>query len=111
MGVVESDVLANLPALRNDSAIARLEAARTARAEAETIQQSKMIADVAGAAKVYARHRALGKEAIVLAQSVEVEAFRKLGEQLKATELNTGERGQFTRPSRRRCGRAIPRSC
>lgn len=85
-----------LPALRNDTVIARLEAARSALAEADTIQKTKLIADVAGMAKVYARRRELGKEAIALAQSVEIEAFRKLGEQLKETDRNEGGRPEKT---------------
>lgn len=77
--------MSNLPALRNDTVIVRLEAARTALAEAKTIQQSKSIADVAAAAEIYARRQKLGEEAIDFAHSVKIEALRKLGEILKQT--------------------------
>lgn len=75
----------NLPALRNDTVIVRLEAARAALAEAKTIQQSKAIADVAAAAEIYARRQKLGEEAIDYAHAVKIEALRKLGALLKET--------------------------
>lgn len=74
-----------LPALRNDTVIVRLEAARLALSEAKTIQQSKDIADVAAAAEIYARRQKLGEEAIDFAHAVKIEALRKLGEILKGT--------------------------
>ncbi len=74
-----------LPALRNDTVIVRLEAARAALAEAKTIQQSKAIADVAAAAEIYARRQKLGEEAVDFAHSVKIEALRLLGEILKDT--------------------------
>lgn len=80
-----SQSTAQLPALRNDTVIARLEAARTALAEAKTIQQSKAVADVAAAAEIYARRQKLGEEAIDFAHAVKIEALRKLGEILKET--------------------------
>lgn len=80
-----------LPALRNDSVIVRLEAARTALSEAKTIQQSKAIADVAAAAEIYARRQKLGEEAIDFAHAVKIEALRKLGELLK----NGKDRGEI----------------
>lgn len=83
----------NLPALRNDTVIVRLEAARTALAEAKTIQQSKAIADVAAAAEIYARRQKLGEEAIDFAHAIKIEALRKLGEMLKDTPKNAGSRG------------------
>jgi hypothetical protein len=83
---------AALPALRNDTVIARLEAARTALSEAKTIQQSKSIADVAAAAEIYARRQKLGEEAIDFAHAVKIEALRKLGEILKETPKNEGRR-------------------
>lgn len=74
-----------LPAIRNDTVIVRLEAARTALSEAKTIQQSKSIADVAAAAEIYARRQKLGEEAIDFAHAVKIEALRKLGELLAET--------------------------
>lgn len=84
-----------LPALRNDTVILRLEAARNALAEADTIQKTKTIVDVAAAALVWAKRHQLGKEAVAYAQSVEIEAFRKMGQQLRETPKATGTRGQL----------------
>lgn len=75
----------NLPALLDDPVIAKLGAARMALAEAQTIQQSKSIADVAAAAEIYARRQQLGQEAIDFAHSVKIEALRQVGEMLKET--------------------------
>lgn len=75
----------SLPAIRNDTVIVRLEAARTALSEAKTIQQSKGIADVAAAAEIYARRQKLGQEAIDFAYAVKIEALRKVGELLEDT--------------------------
>lgn len=81
-----------LPALRNDTVIVRLEAARAALSEAKTIQQSKAIADVAAAAEIYARRQKLGEEAIDFAHSVKIEALRLLGEILKDTPKSEGRK-------------------
>lgn len=75
----------NLPALQRDTVIIRLEAARTALAEAKSIQQTKAIADVAAAAEIYAKRQKLGEEAIDYAHAVKIEALRRLGELLKDT--------------------------
>lgn len=84
-----------LPALRNDTVIVRLEAARTALSEAKTIQQSKTIADVAAAAEIYARRQKLGEEAIDFAHSVKIEALRLLGQIMAKTPKNSGSKGQL----------------
>lgn len=83
----------NLPALRNDTVIVRLEAARTALAEAKTIQQTKAISDVAAAAEIYARRQKLGEEAIDFAHAVKIEALRKLGEFLRDAPKAEGRAG------------------
>lgn len=53
--------------------------------QAKTIQGVKQIADMAAAAKVYARQQQLGQESIAFAHAVQMEAMRRLGEILKLT--------------------------
>lgn len=81
---------------QQDAVIAKLDTARTALAEAKTIQDVKKISDIAGAAEVYARQQQLGDEAIGYAHAIKIEAMRRLGEMLKVGQA-TGEvakRGQ-----------------
>lgn len=66
-----------------DGVIVKLDLARAALAEAKTIQETKKILDVAGAAEIYARRQQLGEEAIGYAHSIKIEALRLLGEMLK----------------------------
>lgn len=68
-----------------DGVIVKLDLARAALAEAKTIQETKKIVDVAGAAEIYARRQQLGDEAIGYAHSIKIEALRLLGEMLKNT--------------------------
>lgn len=81
---------AQLPALRNDPVISRLESARTMLAEANTVQMSKAIVDIAAAAEIYARRQQLGQEAIDFAHAIKIEALRKVGGLLKETPRNEG---------------------
>lgn len=81
-----------LPALRNDTVIARLETAYAALAEAD-IPTAKAIADVADAAEIYAGRRKLGEQVEQQAHAIKIEALRKLGELLKGTPKNAGARG------------------
>lgn len=91
----------SLPAVRNDTVIVRLEAARTALAEAKTIQQTKAIADVAAAAEIYAARQKLGEEAVDYAHAVKIDALRKLGELLKdAPKAKARFDGTSKEPSR-----------
>jgi DNA modification methylase len=76
-----------------DAVLAKLETARTALAEAKTIQETKNILDVAVAAETYAKRQKLGEEAVQYATSIKVEALRQLGNMLKETPLNSGARG------------------
>lgn len=76
----------------NDLVLAKLGTARTALAEAKTIQETKHILDVATAAEIYAKRQQLGEEAILYATSIKVEALRQLGNMLKETPRNTGTR-------------------
>jgi len=82
IAIVEADAVA--------VSIAR---ARAALAEAKTLQETKHVLDTAAAAEIYARRQKLGEEAQKLAYGIKVEALRKLGEMLAATERNTGARG------------------
>ena len=79
--------------IQSDSVIIKLMQAGTALAEANTIQQTKKIVDVAAAAEIYAKRQQLGEEAIGVANTIKIEALRKLGEMLKATPKNTGAKG------------------
>ena len=86
---------------KTDSVVAKLDIARTALAEAKTIQETKVILDTAAAAEIYARRQKLGDEAIFYATSIKVEALKRLGNMLKETDRNKGEAGQFTGSAKR----------
>jgi N6-adenosine-specific RNA methylase IME4 len=73
-----------------DSVIAKLDIARQALVEADTIQKTKVIMDIAIAAEIYAKRQKLGEESIRYATAVKVEALRQLGNMLKETERATG---------------------
>jgi N6-adenosine-specific RNA methylase IME4 len=88
-------VTRELAIVRRDPVLARLDIARSALAKAQTIQAVKQIADLATAAKVYARQQKLGQESIGFANAVKVEALRRLGEILKQTERNKGGAGRL----------------
>lgn len=77
--------------MTNDLVLAKLETARTALAEAKTIQETKNILDVAVAAETYAKRQKLGEEAVQYATSIKVEALRQLGTMLKETPRQTAE--------------------
>jgi len=68
-----------------DAVVAKLDKARTALAEAKTIQDVKKISDIANAAEIYAKQQQLGDEAIGYAHAIKIEAMRRLGEMLKET--------------------------
>lgn len=78
-----------------DSVIAKLDIARSALAEAKTIQETKKILDIAVAAEIYAKRQELGEEAIKYATFIKVEALAQLGRMLKETERATGVKGQL----------------
>ena len=79
--------------LPEDGVVAQLDIARTALAEAKTIQETKKILDVASAAEIYAKRQQLGEEAIHYATSIKVEALAQLGRMLKETPRNKGAAG------------------
>ncbi len=73
-----------------DVVIVKLDAARLALSEAKTIQATKKIMDVAGAAEIYAKRQQLGEAAIGYAHAVKIEALAQLGDMLKGMEKNVG---------------------
>lgn len=78
--------------MQTDIVVQKLDAARTALAEAKTIQETKRILDVAAAAEILARRQKLGEEAILYATAIKVEALAQLGRMLKGTPRNKGVR-------------------
>ena len=81
----------NLAVVEADAVIISMTRASLALVEAQTIQQTKKILDVAAAAEIYARRQKLGEQAEDMAASIKVEALRKLGEMLQATPRAKGE--------------------
>lgn len=77
------------PIVQHDPVILKLIQAGTALAEASTIQQTKLILDVAAAAEIYAKRQQLSEENIGRAHSLKIDALRKLGELLKETPKAT----------------------
>jgi len=78
-----------------DSVIERLSKASEMLVEAKSIQEVKKIMDVAAAAKIYAKRQQLGQEAIGYANSIKIEAMRRLGEIWAESPKNQGVRGTF----------------
>jgi len=79
-----------MDSIKTDSVVAQLDIARTALAEAKTIQETKKILDIASAAEIYAKRQQLGEEAIQYATAIKVEALAQLGRLLKETPRNKG---------------------
>jgi hypothetical protein len=77
-----------------DFVIARVEPACRMLAEARDAPQAKHVADVARLAKVWARRKKLGWEAVRCARAVEVDALRLMGRYLKAGPKNRGNAGK-----------------
>lgn len=67
-------------------------------AEADTIQKTKELKDLALTAADWAKRKGLGEEAIHYARSYALEAERKMGQLLAETERNPGTRGQLIGP-------------
>ena len=76
-----------------DSVVMKLDIARTALAEAKTIQETKSVLDIAVAIEVYAKRQKLGEEAVQYATSIKVEALAQLGRMLRETPRNVGAKG------------------
>lgn len=86
---MKTDLVIRRPA--KDGVIAQLDKARTALAQARTIQQTKQIADAARAAKIYAQRQHMGDDLIGYAHAVQIEALAKLGGMLMETPKNEGK--------------------
>jgi hypothetical protein len=76
---------------KNESALAKLDRARQALAEARTLADVKKIRDIAEAARVYAKAAHMGREAQNYAGEVKLLAERKAGDLLG--QLNRGKTG------------------
>lgn len=76
--------------VRDDSVIANLVKARTALAEAKTIQETKKIVDVAAAAELFAKRQQLSQENIDFAHSIKIEALEQLGRMLRDSPRASG---------------------
>jgi N6-adenosine-specific RNA methylase IME4 len=75
---------------RTDLIIARIDTARVALADAVTPRQAKAIADIAQAAKIYAKRQNLGTECVEYARQLVVDAERRLGQILDVTAKAKG---------------------
>lgn len=78
------------------TSLARLDAARTALAEARSLDDILQIRDVAEMARSYARAAKLGLDSQNYAAEIKLRAERKAGELLRQMPKNKGEAGQFT---------------
>lgn len=83
----------HLTVVESDTVVISMKRASMALAEAVTISQTKKIMDVAAAAEIYAKRQHLSEEAEQMAATVKVEALRKLGEMLRATERAPSAKG------------------
>jgi hypothetical protein len=72
--------------MNENNSLALLTNATRMLSECRTIQDAKKIADMASAAKVYAKKAKLGDEAIRYANEIRVEALKLLGDMLKQTK-------------------------
>ena len=92
----------------NDPIIAKLTRARTSLAEAVTIQDTKVVIDVAAAAKIFAQRQRLGAETIQHAATLKLDAERKLGMILRGTpKAKGGQPYQATGTDAEPVGRAL----
>lgn len=82
-----------LAVVEADAVVVSMMRASSALAQAQTIQQTKKVLDVAHAAEIYAKRQHLGEEAMGIAASIKVEALRKLGEMLQAAPKAAGKAG------------------
>lgn len=76
-----------------DRVIATLSRAENLLKEATTVQQAKVVADVASAQEVFAHRQRLGEECIGYAHRVKIDALTKLGELIKALPKSKGAIG------------------
>jgi N6-adenosine-specific RNA methylase IME4 len=76
-----------------DLVVVKLNTARLALSQAKTIQDAKQVIDIAGAMEVYAKRQQLGQDAIDYAHAIKIEALRRVGELLQASDRNEGRPG------------------
>ena len=76
-----------------DAVLVKLDLARTALVEARTIQETKKIADLAKAMKVYSAQQKLGKEVEEHAYAIFCQAMRRVGKMLRETDRAKGAAG------------------
>jgi N6-adenosine-specific RNA methylase IME4 len=76
--------------VRKDAVIDRLSQASQILVEAKSMQEVKKIMDVADAARIYAKRQQLGDEAVGYANSIKIEAMRRLGKLWKDAPKNKG---------------------
>jgi len=74
----------------NDLIVEKLSSANRLLTEAKTVQQAKVVIDIAYAAEIYAKRQQLGEEAIGYAHEIKTYALKKLGAMLKETDRATG---------------------
>jgi hypothetical protein len=77
--------MATKPITQPNLVLARIDMARVALAEAKTLQDAKRIADIAEAARVYAKRVKAGTEAVNYAMELRLRAERLLGGMLART--------------------------
>jgi N6-adenosine-specific RNA methylase IME4 len=85
----------------SDGVLVRLNTALWALSQAKTLQEAKHIADVAEAARVYAKRSKLGKDVESHASEIILRAERLLGEMLIVAPKNKGANGSIVTGSRR----------
>jgi len=76
-----------------DLVIVELDKARTALAQAKTIQDTKRVLDMAAAAEIYARRQQLSQDSIDYAHTIKIEALAQLGRMLQEGQKATGNAG------------------
>ena len=79
---------------QNDFGLTILTKAASMLAEVKTLQQAKDLKTLAMTAMDWAKRKGLGEEAISYARSIALDAERKMGEMLRASELNKGNAGK-----------------
>lgn len=82
--------------MTTDIVVTKLDSASRALAQANTPATLKAVIDAAAAATVYAQRQKLGAEVIAHANSIRLDAERKLGSILAATPKNEGGRPAIT---------------
>jgi hypothetical protein len=79
--------------MSKDLIVVKLDRARALLAQARDATEAKQVADIAHAAKVYAKRQKLSREAILLAHGLETDAKTLLGAFLQAAPKNKGTAG------------------